>query len=286
MYGHFTQDTWKVAEFLRNEKFDVAIFPAIGMDPSAAQLAAFRIAPIQCTGWGHPITSGQETVDYYLSSELMEPADGQDWYTEKLVRLPGSGLNFARTERPELVKTREDVGLPEGLVLLVAQNPMKLLPKWDQLYKRVQDRVGGTVCFMSASDENKSQNEILRERVEAVGLKFRILPRYGRMDYLHVLALSDVSLDSPGWNGGNTTTETLWCGTPVVTMDGTSMRGRHGVCFLTQAAYPVAHNEDEYVDQVATYASEQTEAEATGIFDDLRPTEALNEFLRNAISEL
>jgi protein O-GlcNAc transferase len=286
MYGHFTQDTWKVAEFLRREKFDVVIFPAIGMDPAATQIAAFRIAPIQCTAWGHPITSGQPTVDYYLSSELMEPPDGQQWYTERLVRLPGSGLNIPSTERPTWTRSREDLGLPDGLLLLVAQNPMKLLPRWDQLYKRVQERVGGTVCFLSASDENKAQNEILRERMEAIGLDFRILPRYGRLDYLHALALSDVVLDSPGWNGGNTTTEALWCETPVVTLAGNSMRGRHGACFLAQAGYPVAHSEDEYIAQVAGHVSDKTIASASGVFDDRGTVEALDEFLRSALSAL
>jgi predicted O-linked N-acetylglucosamine transferase (SPINDLY family) len=284
MYGHFNQDTWKVAQFLRKERFDVAIFPAIGMDPSAAQLAAFRVAPVQCTAWGHPITSGQETVDYYLSSELMEPADGQNWYTEKLIRLPGSGLRLTHAERPQWTKTRRDLGMPDGLVLLVAQNPMKLLPQWDHLYKRVQDRVGGTVCFLSASADNHAQNDILRERMEAIGLKFELLPRYGRLEYLHALALADVSLDSPGWNGANTTTESLWCGTPVVTLEGSSMRGRHGTCFLTQAGYPVAHSIDGYIDQVAEYAARKPVVATGSIFGDKRPVEALNDFLREAIA--
>ena len=31
-----------------------------------------RIAPIQITTWGHSITSGIDTIDYYISSKLYE----------------------------------------------------------------------------------------------------------------------------------------------------------------------------------------------------------------------
>ena len=37
--------------------------------------------------WGHPETSGLPTIDYFLTSALMEPEDGDDHYTERLVRL-------------------------------------------------------------------------------------------------------------------------------------------------------------------------------------------------------
>ena len=70
----------------------VLIYPEVGMHPISAQLAAQRLAPVQCNSWGHPDTSGYPTLDYYLSSELMEPSDGQSHYTERLVRLPNLSI--------------------------------------------------------------------------------------------------------------------------------------------------------------------------------------------------
>ena len=52
------------------------IYLDIGMEQTAVRLAALRLAPVQCTTWGHPDTSGLPTIDYYLSSEAMEPPDG------------------------------------------------------------------------------------------------------------------------------------------------------------------------------------------------------------------
>ena len=41
----------------------------IGMDPVTYSLAFSRLAPVQCVTWGHPVTTGIETIDYFLSSE-------------------------------------------------------------------------------------------------------------------------------------------------------------------------------------------------------------------------
>ena len=64
------------------------------MDPLAGRLAAQRLAPVQCVAWGHPETTGMPTLDYFLSSDLMEPPDGEAHYTEHLVRLPNLGLCY------------------------------------------------------------------------------------------------------------------------------------------------------------------------------------------------
>jgi tetratricopeptide (TPR) repeat protein len=51
------------------------IYPGLLMDVSSLQLAAQRLASVQCNSWGHPETSGLSTIDYFLSSDLMEPPD-------------------------------------------------------------------------------------------------------------------------------------------------------------------------------------------------------------------
>ncbi len=79
--GPLPLDRWR-QEILADAPH-ILIYPEVGMDPMSAQLAAQRLAPVQCNSWGHPETSGFPTLDYYLSSDLMEPPDGQDHYTER-----------------------------------------------------------------------------------------------------------------------------------------------------------------------------------------------------------
>ena len=47
------------------------------MNHEASELAALRLAPVQCSYIGHPQTSGYPTIDYFLSGELIEPPDGR-----------------------------------------------------------------------------------------------------------------------------------------------------------------------------------------------------------------
>ena len=90
--GPLSVDGWRAA--IAADRPHVLIYPEVGMNPMAARLAAQRLAPVQCNSWGHPDTSGFPTLDYYLSSDLMEPPDADEHYTERLVRLPNLSINY------------------------------------------------------------------------------------------------------------------------------------------------------------------------------------------------
>ena len=62
------------------------VFPDVGNVGENYQYAGMRLAPVQCTSWGQPVTSGLATIDYYLSSAWMEPQNGDSHYSEKLVQ--------------------------------------------------------------------------------------------------------------------------------------------------------------------------------------------------------
>src|SRR5262249_27370718 len=80
--GPLPIDMWR--QEILADKLHVLIYPEVGMDPASAHLASQRLAAVQCSSFGHPVTSGFPTIDYYLSSELMEPLDGDLQYTEEL----------------------------------------------------------------------------------------------------------------------------------------------------------------------------------------------------------
>src|SRR5262249_36920410 len=70
--GPMSIDDWRRPVFA--DSLDALIYPEVGMDPASVSLAAQRLANVQCNSWGHPETSGFPTLDYFLSSDLMEPA--------------------------------------------------------------------------------------------------------------------------------------------------------------------------------------------------------------------
>jgi predicted O-linked N-acetylglucosamine transferase (SPINDLY family) len=60
-----------------------------------------------------------------------------------------------------------------------------------------------------------------------VAARIRFLPRLAGGDYLDLLAAADVVLDTPHFNGMNSSLEAFAVGTPIVTLPGTLQRGRH-----------------------------------------------------------
>src|SRR5581483_3596785 len=94
--GARSVDAWR--QEVASDAPHVLLFPEIGMDKVSAQLAAMRLAPVQCTSWGHPVTSGFPTIDYFLSSDLMEPPEADAYYSERLVRLPNLSIYYEPVE--------------------------------------------------------------------------------------------------------------------------------------------------------------------------------------------
>ena len=79
---------------ISEDNLDVLIYLDIGMSSKIQILSSLRLAPVQCNTWGHPTTSGFKNIDYFITSKLMEGQDSQKYYSEKLVSLPGLGINY------------------------------------------------------------------------------------------------------------------------------------------------------------------------------------------------
>ncbi len=61
-------------EQIAQERLDVLLYTDVGMDSLPYYLAHGRLAPVQCVTWGHPLTTGLPTIDYFISSVDLEPS--------------------------------------------------------------------------------------------------------------------------------------------------------------------------------------------------------------------
>ena len=124
------------------------------MDPVSCQLAAQRLAPVECNSWGHPDTSGFPTLDYFLSSELMEPPDAQDHYTEQLVRLANLSVYYEPLDVEPVSVSRADLGLRSTeTVFWCGQSLFKYPPQFDHLFPRIAGEVGDCQFASTATHE-------------------------------------------------------------------------------------------------------------------------------------
>ena len=62
----------QIIETLRQEEFSILYYWEVATDSLNYFLPFMRLAPVQCTSWGIQVTTGIPTMDYYLSSALVE----------------------------------------------------------------------------------------------------------------------------------------------------------------------------------------------------------------------
>lgn len=236
----------------------VLIYPEIGMDPMAAQLAAQRLAPVQCCSWGHPETSGFPTIDYFLSSELMEPLNGQDHYSERLIRLPNLSTYYEPKDWRPVPMRRSELGLrPTATVYWSGQSLYKYLPQFDRVFPLIAREVGDCQFVFIEYARSPNVTDLFIRRLErafaAFGLEANdhcvILPYLEPNRFIASVGLCDIVLDTIGWSGGLSTLDCLTQDLPIVTMTGPLMRSRHTAAILNRmdAAETVSDSVDGYV---------------------------------------
>ncbi|MBV8751463.1 MAG: tetratricopeptide repeat protein [Hyphomicrobiales bacterium] len=299
--GPLTVEQW--CETIRADAPHVVIFPEIGMDPMTTRLAGLLLAPVQASSWGHPETSGFPTIDYFLSSELMEPPEADAYYTEKLVRLPNLGVAYVPPPIADSTVTREALGLrPDDIVFWCCQHLPKYLPEFDSVFPRIAREVANARFVFIASPRGEEVTARFQRRLArafaAQGLDgARHVGMLGRLltaDFVGVARVSDVFLDSIGWSGCNSALECLDANLPIVTWPGPFMRGRHCAAILRMMGVTdtIAASVDEYIALAVRLARDAAWRAAlrtrmaenrARLYADAAPVRALEAFIEKVV---
>ena len=254
--GPLSLDGWR--RTILDDAPHVLIYPEIGMDKLSAQLAAQRLAAVQCASWGHPVTSGLPTVDYFISSDLMEPAGAADYYSEQLVRLPNLSVYCEPPQPPSVAIDRAELGLrATAVVYWCCQSLPKYLPQYDEVFARIAAEVPDCQFAFIEFAGGRGVTEMFRARLDrafrALGLDAAdhcvFLPRLAPDRFVAAIGQCDVVLDSIGWSGCNSILESLVHDLPIVTLAGEMMRGRHSAAILAmmEIGETTARTIEEYV---------------------------------------
>ena len=244
---HFVEGSYDLAEWaarIRADSQHMLLYPDTKMNLNSLRLAALRLAPVQMTTWGQVYTTGLPTIDYFLSSELMEPAAGDDHYTEQLVRLPNLSLYYL----PKEVISKEP--LPRShfklrdsaVVYACTQSLWKYQPQHDHLFARIAAQVRDSQFVFIKHFRSEMLSKLFYDRLKRVFARHNcnvddhvvLLPFQTPQDFQSLSQLVDVYLDTPEWCGMATTMEVLRYGVPIVTLAGAQFRGRTGLAILRQ----------------------------------------------------
>lgn len=258
-------------------QLDVLVFTEIGMDPKAYFLAFARLALRTAVFWGHAVTSGIDTVDYFVSSSLFhvaKPSTGtghdsgdqqQSKYVECVYEM-SSLTTYFLPPPPSSVGLSDDghdnfrrsLGLPPRRVLetmlLVPQTLYKLHPDFDALIERILLETPNSSFLVALTGAKPRLADKIRARWRRT-LSSQVYKRvyFVRMlatqEFMDLCAVADVVLDPFPVGGGRSSLEIFSVGTPIVLL-----ASRTTILQLTAAMYTImgfddliAFTEDEYV---------------------------------------
>jgi predicted O-linked N-acetylglucosamine transferase (SPINDLY family) len=276
---------------IADERLDVLFYPDVGMSRLSYLLAFARLAPVQAIGWGHPITTGVDTLDYFVSAHALEPKDADQHYSERLVRLSRLPSCYERPTAPDSIASRHEFGLPtRGTLYGCPQSLFKFHPDFDRLLAGIAEGdPDGHIVLLEGADPIWS--DMLRrrwaQRHPSLVDRIKFLPRLPTDRFLALMAHFDVLLDPIHFGSGNTLYEAMLFGTPIVTWPGRFMRGRVVAAAYRQmglANAPIAETLDDYAPLAVALGRDplrreslrrDSQAAADALFAD---TQAVREF--------
>ncbi len=241
----------QVAQHMREQEIDIAVDLKGYTADSRTRIFALRPAAIQVNYLGYPGTMGVDFIDYIVGDAIVTPPEHDPFYSEQVVRLPGSyQVNDRQRVIAQEAPTREACGLPaEGFVFCCFNNNYKLNPPMFDIWMRLLHRVPGSVLWLLQDNAQAAAN--LRAEAQARGIDAQRLvfaDRAPLADHLARHQHAGLFLDTLPYNAHTTASDALWAGLPVLTCLGKSFAGRVAASLLHAAGMPelVTQNLEEY----------------------------------------
>jgi protein O-GlcNAc transferase len=288
------------AERIRNDQIDILIDLAGHTASNRLLVFTHRPAPVQVNWLGYPNTTGLTCMDYRLTDAIADPLDDADqWYAEKLIRLPNGFLCYqSDTPHPAVAACPclKQEHITFGSFNALPKITLEAVKVWSKILLATP---ASRLILKSSAFTHKqtrahyqqvfSRQGIAPERLDLLGL----IP--GRDGHLTAYSRIDIGLDPFPYNGTTTTCEALWMGVPVISLCGDRHAGRVGTSILQHVGLPelVAKNEDDYVELACSLAAdrprlillrEQLRQKMLG--STLMNTEQFTQSLENAYREM
>ncbi len=231
----------EAAQKICADKVDILVDLAGHTEGNRMDICALRPAPVQVRYLGMPGTTGADFFDYLIADSIVTPAAHTRYYSENLVWLPHCyQINSRRQCLANHHFNRENSGLPENnFVFCCFSTSYKFDPVMFERWMRILKRVEGSVLWLLAGDQSVGCNlkrEAKSRGVEADRLLFAA--KLPKEEHLARLGLADLALDTRIVNGAITTSDALWSGVPVVTLQGDHFASRMSASILAAVGLP------------------------------------------------
>lgn len=249
-----SKDSKQLAEQIYKDEIDILVdLDSITLDTSCDVIMQ-KPAPIQVTwlGWD---ASGLPTVDYFIADPYVLPEYAQEYYTEKIWRLPQTYIAVDGFEVGVPTLRRDQLNIEhDAVVYLSAQKGYKRHEQTVRLQMRIIKQVPHSYFLIKGTSETEALQAFFIQIAEEEGVspnRLRFLPMVSA-EAVHRanLGIADVVLDTYPYNGATTTLETLWMGIPLVTRVGEQFSARNSYTMMINAGIEegIAWTDEEYVE--------------------------------------
>jgi predicted O-linked N-acetylglucosamine transferase (SPINDLY family) len=244
-----------VADKINEDEIDILVDLDSLTSYGICAILALKPAPIQVSWLGYDAT-GFPTVDYFIADNYVLPESAQDYYTEKIWRLPQNyiGIDGFTVGTPTI--SRESLDIPnDGIIYFSSQTGLKRNPDNIRLQMQIIKQVPNSYFLLKSFRSNHEDlQNFIAPLAEAEGVDFkqlRFLPSAPTdMEHRANLAIADIVLDTYPYNGATTTLETLWMGIPIVTRVGEQFAARNSYTMMMNVGVTegLAWSDEEYVE--------------------------------------
>lgn len=276
-FDHFIDASGKndveLVKLARAQNLDIAISLGGYTAGNRSNVFANRVAPVQVNYLGYPGTMGADYMDYLITDCVVCPPGSEDWYTEKLARLPNCFMpHDSQQQIAERTASRSESGLPEhGFVFCCFNNHHKISPGVFHSWLRLLKQIDGSVLWLSDGPESMKKN--LRNEASSQGIAGERIVFARRVeamqDHLARYRLADLFLDTLPYNAHTTACDALWAGLPVLT--------RTGACFASRVAASLLHAVG--LPELVTESPEAYEASALKLASDRQQLQSIRQRL-------
>ncbi|MBC1257472.1 O-linked N-acetylglucosamine transferase, SPINDLY family protein, partial [Trichormus variabilis V5] len=247
-------NTSELAEQIYQDEIDILIdLDSITLDISC-EVIGMKPAPVQVTwlGWD---ASGSPSVDYFIADPYVLPESAQEYYKEKIWRLPQSYIAVDGFEVSVPTVTREELDIPhDAVVYLCGQRGFKRHPDITRLQLKIIKEVPNSYFLIKGISDEDSIKLFFDGLADEEGVdtsRLRFLPIV-MSESIHRanLDIADIVLDTYPYNGATTTLETLWMCIPMVTRVGEQFAARNSYTMMMNAGITegIAWTDDEYIE--------------------------------------
>ena len=246
-------------DLIKNKNIDILFYPEIGLSLELYYLSYVKLAKKQITSWGHPETTGNKSIDHFLTSKLIESPNSEKNYSEKLLYTNDLPMYYYPPVVKKILPKNE---ISKNNIYSCPQTLFKIHPEFDEVLGSILNKDKKGILYFIKDVDGTYYKKLLERFKKNKYLdldRIKFIDGLTWEDYINHCGKASVLLDPFYFGSGNSFYESMYYGTPTVTKPTNYMKSR-----LVLGAYkqmglenpPVVNTIEDYADLAVELAND------------------------------